>query len=773
MKQLSNLLFGASRPVLFQTIWLLFRLHAGLSIAIGAGYSKLSMPAWFTEQVGEIGFTFPSPFFWAWLAVWGEFAGGLLIAFGLFTRLAAVQLAFQFFVISFIWYEAPEPIVGMYYQQLFFWVFALITVFGGGKFALDALIVKRLELKKIPVAIIVTLLVCLSNSSFAQSGQLASSTITVTFELDMRCVTDPIAEKVVGIHSTLNRSSVVQQGTDPIAKETVGIRGNLPPLSWEKTYPMTDADGDGIYTATITFDSKKDKLRLHYKYVYGDVVWEFEQLANRVLILNNAPPVVANTWNIYVPYLENQRLSAAQLREEFNLIKTAFSTIHPGLLRYNSEADLDLNFKALEGFLQQDRTLQEVYLAYSRFLAKIGCGHTYCNFYNQPDEVKLPLFQQADRVPFTFRLFNRQMIVTHDLSESPRLGGAEILSINDVPVPAILDSLILFVKADGGNDAKRMYDLQVTGAKGYEWFDVYFPLLFDIKPNAMLRIQAKDLKTGAIFNTSVATTTAIARKAILAERYPESQKTEPWQFFLVDEQTACLKFETFTTWQFTMDWKQFLENAARELKQKQIKNLVIDIRSNEGGADEALGYIAQYFIPAKIVEKGIHRWLRFKKIPDALRPYLSTWDNSYFDLENKVVPTERGYYRLKTDEPEDVVLSSGKQAFSGQVYLITDSGNSSLTFLMAQLLKDNDAAVLVGQNTGGNRKGINGDMIFFLNLPHSRIEMDIPVFARFPLTDQPDEGIAPHIFVKPSLENILQGTDAELEAVKKQIKLRE
>jgi hypothetical protein len=622
-----------------------------------------------------------------------------------------------------------------------------------GKFPLDALIVKRLDLKKVPFAIVVTSLVLLSNSSFAQSRRTsnspAASTNAITFELDMNGITLPVEQK------------------------TIGIRGNVSPLSWEKTYPLTDVDGDGIYTAVITFDSKKDKPWLRYKYVYGDVVWELEQIANRVLALNDGPKVVANKWNIYDPFPENQRLSAAQLREEFDLIKNAYSTIHPGLFRYNSETAMALHFKTLEDFLQQDRTLPELYLAYSRFLAKIKCGHTYCNFYNQPDEVKFPLFQQADRVPFTFKLPERRMIVMHDLSENRRLKGTEILSINDIPVPAILDSLILFVKADGGNDAKRLYDLQVTGLGNYEWFDVYFPLVFNIKPNALLQIQARDLKTGAIFNTSVSATTTLGRKAMLKERYPETQETAPWQFFLVDEQTASLKLTTFTTWDFTMDWKQFLENAARELKEKQIKNLIIDIRGNEGGADDALSYLAKLFVSAKIVEKGAHRWLRYEKISDTLRPYLSTWDDSFFNLENKVVPTARGYFRLKSDRPEDAVLSSGKNGFPGQIYLVTDAGNSSLTFLMAQLLKDNDAAILVGQNTGGNRKGINGGMIFFLNLPHSRIEMDIPVFATFPLTDQPDEGITPHILVKSSEADIVQGKDTELEAIKKLIKQKQ
>ncbi|GAB3824254.1 DoxX family protein [Hymenobacter jeollabukensis] len=146
-------------PRALDAAYLLFRLHLGLSIAIGAGWSKLinlsttrdlakllwhpdqlSTPDWFVQQVAGLGFTFPSPYFWAALAVWGELLGGLLIALGLATRLAAAQLAVQFLVIAFFWYETPEPVLGMYYQQLLFWAFVLVTALGGGRFSLDYLL---------------------------------------------------------------------------------------------------------------------------------------------------------------------------------------------------------------------------------------------------------------------------------------------------------------------------------------------------------------------------------------------------------------------------------------------------------------------------------------------------------------------------------------------------------------------------------------------------------------------------------------------------------
>lgn len=155
---MKKLLFSAPAlpSRLMDVAWLLFRLHLGLSIAIGAGWSKLvnlttthevsklstgtatvGPPDWFVQQVAQLGFTQPSPYFWAALATWGEFAGGLLIALGLLTRWSGLQLAVQFLVIAFLWYEAPEPVLGMYYQQLLFWAFVLVTAVGGGRYSLD------------------------------------------------------------------------------------------------------------------------------------------------------------------------------------------------------------------------------------------------------------------------------------------------------------------------------------------------------------------------------------------------------------------------------------------------------------------------------------------------------------------------------------------------------------------------------------------------------------------------------------------------------------
>lgn len=169
-------LFGSSigNNRLLNIGYLLFRLHIGLSMAIHAGFPKMKdilAPGWFAEQVAGLGFTFPSPQFWAMAASWGEFVGGLMIALGLLTRVASIQLAFQFLVIAFLWYDKPEFLTGMYFQQLYFWCFLFCSVAGSGSYSLDALILKKYRPSAKPLAHAALAVVMLLAGSCTAHGQ--------------------------------------------------------------------------------------------------------------------------------------------------------------------------------------------------------------------------------------------------------------------------------------------------------------------------------------------------------------------------------------------------------------------------------------------------------------------------------------------------------------------------------------------------------------------------------------------------------------------------
>ena len=162
----------------------LFRVRLGMLICVGGLVKCLPLPApeWFITMVADLGFTQPAPWLWAVLAIWGEIIGGLLLALGLYTRWAAAQLAVQFAVIAFLWYDKPEFFTGLYLQQEMFWALLLLMGLGAGRWSVDAGRSARNVNKSRPTGsagrialaapAVALLLSCLPNAAQAQPASL-------------------------------------------------------------------------------------------------------------------------------------------------------------------------------------------------------------------------------------------------------------------------------------------------------------------------------------------------------------------------------------------------------------------------------------------------------------------------------------------------------------------------------------------------------------------------------------------------------------------------
>jgi len=53
--------------------------------------------------------------------------------------------------------------------------------------------------------------------------------------------------------------------------------------------------------------------------------------------------------------------------------------------------------------------------------------------------------------------------------------------------------------------------------------------------------------------------------------------------------------------------------------------------------------------------------------------------------------------------------------------------------------------------------------MFFLTLPNSKIEVDIPLIGYYPEANLPDEGISPDKLVKMKLEDFINNRDTQLD----------
>ena len=120
----------------------ILRAFAGLTMAFAHGFGKLPPPEQLVQGVEAIGF--PMPGLFAWSAALAEFAGGLLLAMGLFSRPAALMMAFTMAVAGLI-VHAADPFQIKELAFVYFFISLFFVLHGPGRLSLDAVFSKKVK----------------------------------------------------------------------------------------------------------------------------------------------------------------------------------------------------------------------------------------------------------------------------------------------------------------------------------------------------------------------------------------------------------------------------------------------------------------------------------------------------------------------------------------------------------------------------------------------------------------------------------------------------
>ncbi len=444
--------------------------------------------------------------------------------------------------------------------------------------------------------------------------------------------------------------------------------------------------------------------------------------------------------------------------DDASLVEAILLSLHPGLYRYLSPRAFAKNITIFKREFNDDADIAGQYLALSKLLGSICCGHSYANFYNQSDAIRKSLFDRGSRLPFAFRWIGQNMVVTRDHSGTDKVQpGSIIHSVNGQPAADILAQLMPYARADGHNDAKRRMLLSVASRDRYESFDIYHGLIFGAPKNGVYILDITH-PGGKSARVEMAPITLQQRQSLL--KIPPSNDTPLWDWRMTADKIAILKMDSWGLYNSKWQWEAWLDEKLGTLNDA--SGLIVDLRENEGGLDCGDAILAR-FAKADLVAQPVNRLLRYQKTPDALNPFLDTWDDSFRDRGSSVTRFDDRYFKQNTDAARDVITAK-PPLLKMPMVILTSAENSSATFQFAQRARMAGIATLIGETTGGNRRGINGGSFFFVRLPKSGLEFDLPLIGYFPTTPQPDEGLRPDIEVTTNAEDIAHGRDRAMQS---------
>lgn len=455
-------------------------------------------------------------------------------------------------------------------------------------------------------------------------------------------------------------------------------------------------------------------------------------------------------------------LTADQAAQDVRVLKRALEELHPGLTKYQTEAEWQERLARFEAAGQAARTPEAIFLAAAKLAADVRCGHTWTNVLNQRGAIRGQLLESANKLPFRVQWIGDRMRVMDSIDPAVKVGD-EILALNGRSPAEIRTALWPYLRADGSSDNKRRRQLG-HDREDFSALDIIWPLLSPPEQGGwQIRLQ----RDGRNHELRVHAVTLETRAAGLA-RQGIHPPAKGWQF-RIDGDRAVMTLPTFSFWNSEFDWQGFLHQSFGALNNVGVQNLVIDIRASEGGDGAIGGRIIQHLIGEPTSYRSDQSVTRYERVPYILARYLDTWDFGFFDRTGQV--------RSITDGPQAGMFEFLPRAFGsrtldpvaprfrGKVFILISGENSSATFQFAKLAQETGVATLVGQSTGGNLRGLNGGQLAWVTLPNSGVAVDIPLLAGRYGDATPDAPIHPDVPVVRTFAGQQAGLDEEMAAV--------
>ena len=458
-----------------------------------------------------------------------------------------------------------------------------------------------------------------------------------------------------------------------------------------------------------------------------------------------------------------KQLGAGAAAEDLRILRQAFEDIHPGYGRYIAAQAMSDAFDGAAAKISDGSTDADMLLLASQLSAMVRCDHTKAEL---PEAIETYRRETPSHLPFTVRIIEGRMYVD---SVSPKARslerGQEVESINGFSTFEILRDVQALVSVDGWTDSTAWVEMEYSAEYLGGAIDHYWPFLYGW-PQQWSVVVAGDgperRRTQTLNPITYGDWVAVAT----GDEETSVNFRDTVEFQMLDGATAYLSVGSFINYRNPIDPTDVFDPIFTRIREANASKLILDLRLCGGGSDDVPASLTTYLADTIYPTAKRPPWVRNYRAGD-LRPYLSTYDESIFELPDSLfTDLGNGHYQLNQPIEEPRPAPDRDNRFRGQLVVLCGAANASGTTILLSLLQEHYGATLIGAPTGGSREGPTAGVMLTLTLPNSGVRIRIPAMRSWvnTATPYPGNGVLPDIVVNETLDSWKNNVDIPLRA---------
>ncbi len=390
--------------------------------------------------------------------------------------------------------------------------------------------------------------------------------------------------------------------------------------------------------------------------------------------------------------------------EDIDELAKTITTRNPHPFKFIEEEEFWSALESKKEKITNQTTFSEFIWHCSEIIANINCGHSGFGYFNQENAI-LPI---TLRFPLETKLIGGKLYVYDPLTNKGKISaGDEIIEINGNKISKIKDDIFKHIKSQGKIESSKRHVFNAYSS-AYIPYSLNFPSSYNItlkKTNERIELlKLTNYKPKPRINSS-----NVCQKNLCLQINNEKD-------------LAIITIRSFAYYggKFS-EYKEFIDKSFKEISEKKVSNLILDVRMNGGGPSDAGIYLLRYL---------------------ANEPFVYFSSSAFNEKKEPITP----------------FLSR----FNGEVKFLIDGNGGSTTGHVMSIVKHLGLGEIIGEELGSNQFCTGGQISHRMRNTEIFYAVGRYTYITSANSFSDERGVMPDFFVSKNIDDYLNNQDAVL-----------